>query len=202
MAYSLARPLVITTVLLITSNAMTVAQQPSYPKEIRGYKVERTVVEIKKPEKKKKDDKQTESSGSEADTDALIKFGTPQLAKVTPLGISLEIPIVVAPVRQKGHVEFMVFEEMVVNGTSVDIDEYHREFDLPNSEPRMLQDPLNFYIFLPSAVLAAIDEWSNSKPTWLVTGRIYVFGKFKKGPFSFKRCVPVELKMTMENPLR
>ena len=198
------------------------AQTPSgrtYPKEIRGYKVERAVVEIKKEESKRdksgKDRNQTQvqmttdssaqtdgSPTSDADVDALIKLGKPQLARVTPLGITFEVPIVVAPVKQSGHVDFLLFEDMVVNGRSVEIDEYHRAFDLPNKQPLTLREPLRFYIYLPGAVLAAVDEWSNSKETWPVTGRIYVFGKFKKGWFSFKRCIPVELNVSMRNPLR
>ena len=77
-----------------------------------------------------------------------------------------------------------------------------RGFDLPGKQPLMLSDPLSFYVYLPRAALAAVDEWSDSKPTWPVTGRVYVFGKFKRGLFNFKRCVPVELNLVMRNPLK
>ena len=187
----------------------------TYPKEIRGYKVERAVVEIKKPEEKggsskrePKDQPQTQpvtngqttstvTPPADANPDALIKLGKPQLARATPLGVTFEVPIVVAAVKQKGHIDFLSFEDMVVNGRSVEIDEYHREFDLPNNKPLTLREPLSIYIYLPGALLAAVDEWSNSKETWPVTGRIYVFGKFKKFGFSCKRCIPVELNVTM-----
>jgi hypothetical protein len=209
---------------LIIGVAIGVAAQTAreYPKEIRGYKVERTVVEVKRPRHtrngKSTDDKgprpensdRSENKNGVADgesaanagVDDLIQFGQPRLAGVTPLGISLEVPIVVAPVEKSGQVDFLMFEDMVVNGTSVQIEEYHHSFDLPNREPLTLGDPLRFYIYLPSAVLAAVGEWGNSKETWPVTGRVYVFGKFKKGPFSGKRCVPVELNLTMRNPMR
>ncbi len=188
------------------------SQSPTYPKEIRGYKVERTVVEIKRPERqsgksgKENDQNQTNetesAAGSETDVDELIQLGKPRLARATPLGITLEIPIVVSAVKQSGHVDFLVFEDMVVNGTSVDIDEYHHAFDLPNKYPLTLRDPLSFYIYLPNALLAALGDWSDAKETWPVTGRVYVFGKFKKSIFSFKRVVPVELKLSMRNPMR
>lgn len=190
-------------------------QTPTYPKEIRGYKVERTVVEIKKPDTKSpksgNDNSRNRNDGagqtdnaanSEREVDELIQLGKPQLARVTPLGITFEVPIVVSPVKQSGHVDFLVFEDMVVNGTSVNIDEYHRVFDLPNKQPLTLREPLRFYIYLPGAMLAALGDWSDSKETWPVTGRVYVFGKFKKGPLSFKRVVPVELNLTMRNPLK
>ena len=175
--------------MFLIAGSSALAQIPANPKEIRGYKVERTIIELRKSE-------------NDPQSDTLIKFGDAELARVTPLGISLEIPIVVSPVTQKGHVNFLLFENMIFNGTPVDIDEYHREFDLPNRNPSQLREPLRFYIYLPRAVLAGIDEWINSKETWPVTGRVYVFGKFKKSLFSFKRCVPVELDLTMRNPLR
>ena len=192
--------------LLLFASLTALAQTRSYPKEIRGYKIERTAIEIKKPEsqiRKPRNNNQTEEQNiSDSDVDALIQFGKPQLARVTPLGITFKVPIVVAPVTQKGRVDFLMFEDMTVNDTSVQIDEYHRGFDLPNKKPSTLRDPLSFYIYLPSAVLAAIGDWRDSKTTWPVTGRVYVFGKFKKGLFSFKRCVPVELNLTMRNPLK
>jgi len=177
------------------------AQRTEYPKEIRGYKVERANVEVKKAERKTKEENSDEPAVLEFATDELIKFGNAEVARVTPLGISLEIPIVVAPVKQKGHVDFLVFEDVTVNETSVEIDEYHRGFDLPGKDPLTLTEPVKVYVYLPRALLAAADEWSNSKKNWIVQGRVYVFGKFKKAIFTFKRCIPVELKATMPNPL-
>jgi len=192
--------------LLFITSPTAFAQTRSYPKEIRGYKIERTAIEIKKPDSKSRNSNSNgqteEQEGSDSDVDALIQFGKPQLARLTPLGITFKVPIVVAPVTQKGRVDFLLFEDMSVNDTSVQIDEYNRAFDLPNKKPSTLRDPLSFYIYLPSAVLAAIGDWSDSKEVWPVTGRVYVFGKFKKGLFSFKRCVPVELNLTMRNPLQ
>src|SRR5258708_36765931 len=80
-------------------------QTRTYPKEIRGYKVERTVVEVKKPDAKNgqtgKDQSQrgnnnsdgprNAETNSEADVAELIQLGKPQLARVTPLGITFEV---------------------------------------------------------------------------------------------------------------
>jgi hypothetical protein len=206
------------------SSAQT-GSQPIYPKQIRGYKVERAVVEIKKPEVSRKMQTKIGNAGSDqnqsaiqnssntptqtndastydSNPDALIKLGKPQLARVTPLGVTFEVPIVVAPVKQSGHIDFLLFEDMLVNGRSVEIDEYHRAFDLPNKQTLTLREPLRIYIYLPGALLAAVDEWSNSRETWPVTGRVYACGKFKRFGISFKRCIPVELNVTIRNPLR
>jgi hypothetical protein len=206
--------------------ATVTAQTRSYPDEVRGYKVERAVVEMKKKQQPpKRADKpqavaqttntpaqtsnqtdppatQPPNQTASSDVDQLITFGPPQVARVTPLGITFEVPIVVAPVKQSGHVDFLLFEDMMVNQHSVEIEEYHRAFDLPGKKPLKLPAPLRFYIYLPVMAVAALDEWSNSKETWPITGRVYVCGKFKKFLFTFKRCVPVELDLTIRNPLK
>lgn len=186
---------------LILVWACGTGQSPAYPKEIRGYKIERAAVELKRSPKKSKPNSPQSDEAISATDEQLIRFGDPALASASLLGITFEVPIVVSPVKQKGHVDFLLFENMSFNGTTVEVDEYHREFDLPNDDPLTLSEPLRVYIYLPRAVLAAVDEWNESKKTWIVTGRIYVFGKFKKSIFTFKRCIPVELKLTMQNPL-
>lgn len=189
--------------LLISVSASVPSQTRAYPDKIRGYKVERTNVEVKRS-------KYNGANGSgngqvsldDSSVDQLISLGKPTLARVTPLGITFEVPMVVAPVTQSGKVDFLVFEDMEINGHSVNISDYEHSFKLPNDKSLTLKDPLRIYIYLPSALLAALGEWTDSQDTWPVTGRVYVFGKFKKSIFSFKRCVPVELDLKMRNPLK
>ena len=202
------------------------SQTREYPKEIRGYKVERAAVELKSRENQKpakssdktaatRDNSSTAAAGSTLPTptplptpiadpnvDQLITFGAPTLARVTPLGITLNIPMVVAPIKQSGHVDFLLFEDMTINEHPIEIEEYRRGFDLPTKKPVTLREPLRFHVSLSTAALAAVDGGMNSKETWPVTGRVYVCGKYKKLVFKFKRCVPVELNLAMKNPLR
>ena len=189
--------------LLISVSASVRSQTRTYPNKIRGYKVERTVVEVKRSKSNgaSNSGKNNQVSLDDSSVDQLITFGKPTLARVTPLGITFEVPMVVAPVTQNGKVDFLVFEDMEINGHSVNISDYEHSFKLPNDKSLILKDPLRIYIYLPSALLAAIGEWTDSQETWPVKGRVYVFGKFKKSIFSFKRCVPVELDLTMRNPV-
>jgi hypothetical protein len=191
-------------ILLISVSAGVRSQTRSYPDKIRGYKVERTNVEVKRSKANgaNSSGKNGQVSLDDASVDQLISLGKPTLARVTPLGITFELPMVIAPVTQNGKVDFLVFEDMEINGHSVNISEYEQSFKLPNDKPLTLNDPLRIYIYLPSALLAAIGEWTDSQDTWPVKGRVYVFGKFKKSIFSFKRCVPVELDLKMRNPLK
>jgi hypothetical protein len=169
----------------------------TYPKEIRGYKVELAKVELKK-QNAKVDDSRDETD----DDDALIQLGEPKVTSLSPLGIGLEVPVTVAAVKQGGRVDFLTFEEMTVNGTTVTVNEYLHSFDLPTREPVTLPAPVSIYISTPRALLGALGEWNKPKDVWPVTGRVYVFGRFKKFLFKFKRVVPVELDLSFKNPLK
>jgi hypothetical protein len=186
---------------LLLLAAATPGQQHAardYPKEIRGYKIERAKVEIKR----QKDSGETKMQDADSDTDALIQFGEPRVARVTPLGLTLEVPITIAAVKQGGHVDFLTFEEMVVNGTPVSVEDYNYSFELPNKNSMTLPVPIRLFISTPRVLLGAFDEWGNSKEMWPVTGRVYVFGRFKKFLFKFKRAVPIDLSLSLANPLR
>ena len=187
--------IILTIGLLSTDMNSVSAQTQPLPREIRGYKVERSTVEVRKLQKAR-------NQTAEPEDNELIQFGDPKLVKVTPLGISLEIPIVVSPVTQKGVIDFLTFEEMEVNGTSVSIEDYEHKFELPDKRPITLKRPLSVYINLPNALLAAVGEWTDSKETWPITGRVYIFGRFKKALFNFKRCIPIQLNLTITNPMR
>jgi hypothetical protein len=187
-----------------SSTTATATPNPTsrtYPKEIRGYKVERARVEIKKP-KDSHNNRSNDDNPSAADADALIQFGQPRVVKTTPLGITLEVPVTVAAVKQGGRVDFLTFEEMVVNGTPVTVEDYMHSFNLPNKSAVDLPEPVRLFVRLDRALLGALGEWTDAKEVWPVTGRVYVFGSFKKFLFKFKRVVPVELSATLPNPLK
>jgi hypothetical protein len=182
------------------NSGASASTQPArdYPKEIRGYKVELANVEIKQQAAKGNAD----SSPDEASISTLLQLGEPRVKRLTPLGVTLEVPVTVAPVKQGGHVDFLTFEDMVVNGTSVTVSEYNHSFDLPNDHPVTLPEPVTIEISTPRAMLSVLGEWNKPKQFWPVTGRVYVFGHFKKFLFKFKRVVPVELNISFKNPLK
>lgn len=200
--------------LVLTSAFGVMAQRPNettsspLPKEVRGYKVHRARVEMKetnesgkKPDKKKDKDKSNKDEYVE-DEPLLVRLGEPVLVRATPLGVTFDVPVILAAVKQQGDVDMLVFEDMKVNDTPVTLEDYVRPFKLPNKEPLTLAPPLRIFVSSPQAVLSAIDEIFNSKETWEVTGRVYVCGHFKKFLLKFKRAVPVELQTEIKNPAR
>ncbi|HKZ79445.1 MAG TPA: hypothetical protein VJ124_14315 [Pyrinomonadaceae bacterium] len=180
--------------VVILSAGAVVAQDSestsrAYPKTIRGYKVEQATVEVRN----------SKSDGSSA---GLITFGEARVVRITPLGVTLELPIVVSPVKQKGRVDFLSFEDMSINDTAVEVDDYYSSFELPNDRPLVLQRPLVVFVGMPSALVGAVMDWASPREMWPVNGVVYVFGQFKKLIFKPKRVVPVELNLQMRNPLR
>lgn len=202
--------------LVLTSGLDVLAQRSNedgtsapLPREVRGYKVHRAQVEMKKTngsgkEKtdKKSDKEKFDKDEYDEDEALLIRLGEPELVGVTPLGVTFDVPVILAAVKQQGDVDRLVFEDMKVNDTPVTLDDYVQSFKLPNKEPLSLHPPLRIFVSTPQAVLRTIDEIFNSKEVWSVTGRIYVCGNFKKFLLKFKRAVPVELQTSINNPLR
>jgi hypothetical protein len=198
---------IITLSSLIPHPSSRLSQERVYPKEIRGYKLERAKVEVKRPKTPPPESadaanvKGNSAASDENGADALVEIGEPSVARVTPLGVTIEVPVTVAAVKQGGRVDFLVFEDMLVNGTPVTIEEYQHSFDIPNDHPRQLPRPVRLFISTPRTVLGALGELTNTKESWPVTGRVYVFGRFKKFLFKFKRVVPIELDLSLPNPL-
>jgi len=181
--------------LLLVSSVVVLAQRDNEPKEVRGYKVEHAKVEAKKS-------KNSNSETKPDDDPLLIRLGEAKLVSASPLGVTFDLPVIIAPVKQQGQVDQLVFEDMLVNETSVSIEDYLHPFALPTKDSLTLDPPLRVFVSTPQAVLTTLDDLWNSKEVWPVTGRIYVCGHFKKFIFKFKRAVPVEVKSSINNPLR
>ena len=42
---------------------------------------------------------------------------------------------------------------------------------------------------------------TDTRTEWIVTGRVFVFGKFRRYGLYHKRVVPIDLNLTIKNPL-
>lgn len=192
--------------LHVASETNYAQAQAPLPKEVCGYKVHRARVEPKAVSNSKGTGS---NSGAAEDKDdyvedepLLIKLGDPMLVRLSPLGVTFDIPVILAAVKQQGDVDRLVFEDMRVNDIAVSIDDYPFKFKLPNKNPLVLDPPIRIFVSTPQAVLRTIDEIFNSQEIWPITGRIYVCGQFKKFLLKFKRAVPVEVQTSIKNPTR
>lgn len=160
------------------------------PNEIRGYKVYQKNLKIKSEENQK-----------DEDFDLEIKFGEPKLVDLGIFGVTFELFGEMTSFKQSGTIDFLTFNDFRVNDIKVSIAEYQDSFELKKNKPIKLKNPVKIFVSFPQSAIGILKDWRESKEKWLVTGRIFVFGKFKKFGFKFKRAIPVEINLNTKNPL-
>lgn len=156
------------------------AAQDSLPDEIRGYKVHRL----------------------KESPDVDVRFGEPKLIKVTPLGATFEVTAEMTIFDQKGKIDFLAFRDFRVNNLKVEIEEYTEFFEIEKNKTVRLKRPLRIFVNTSQSLKGGLTEVFRSQPEWRVTGKVFVFGKFKKLGFKFKRVVPVDVNLKIDNPIQ
>ncbi|MEJ7847400.1 MAG: hypothetical protein WKF92_04835 [Pyrinomonadaceae bacterium] len=161
------------------------------PDKIQGYKVHQTIISIEN----------SELATTNKNGEALVRVGDPELVDVSLSGVTLSVSAAITALSQSGKVDFLTFHDFRVNAISVEIKKYDESFSFKKNEPINLPKPAT--LFIPSGrILNAVwEEAKNSKEAWTVTGRVFAFGRFRKMGFSFKRVVPIDVKLTIKNPL-
>lgn len=184
MARSLKNVLLIAIALGLT---LSVTAQ-DLPAKIRGYKVHGEAIRVT-------------NVGTHEPNGPFVTVGTPTISDVSLGGVTLAIIGELADAGHDGRVEMMMFRDFRVNGVKVDVAEYNTPFDVKKSGKTSLPGPAT--VFLPTTRIfnAAWKEITEAKENWTVTGRVLVFGRFKKFGFSFKRVIPVDVTLTIKNPL-
>ncbi len=178
-------------VLLLFISASVFSQ--NLPKKIRGYKVYQTKISIKT---------ETDKTAGNKDAEAIVKIGEPEISDISLTGITLEIPAVIEGIEQKGRIDFVMFEDFKINDLKVEIEEYNESFEFNNAETVTLPKPIKMFISARQTLRGALKELKESKKDWKVSGRVFVFGTFKKFGIGFKRVVPLEINLIIENPVK
>lgn len=168
--------------LLLVSGAVS----QELPDKVRGYKVYREKVSV---------NANTENS------DAAVRVGDPQLTDVSITGITLELPAEFSAAYQSGKVEMITFHDLRVNGIRVEPEEYAHKFEFKKGEKVAVPKPVRIFVPASGVVKAAWNEMTESREEWTVTGRVFVFGRFRRYGFYHKRVVPIDLTLTIKNPL-
>ena len=162
------------------------------PGKIRGYKVYDAKISVKTESDK------TETKGV---SEAFVKIGEPEIADISLTGVTLEISAEVSGLEQSGRVDFLTFHDFRVNDLPVKVEEYKESFSFNKNQTVILPKPARIFLETSQVLRGALKERKESNEEWRVTGRVFVFGKFKKFGFSFKRVVPVEINIKIKNPL-
>lgn len=166
------------------------------PDKIRDYKVYDAKISVKTDQKA-----QTEIA-KKGESAATVKIGEPELTEISLGGVAFEISAEIFDLEQSGTVDFLAFHDFRVNDLAVEIEEYQTSFSFAKNQSVKLPKPVRIFLGAAQTLRGALREVKDSKEEWTVTGRVFVFGKFKKFGFSFKRVVPVEVSVKIKNPLK
>jgi hypothetical protein len=188
--YNLKKRIVSSTLAILLFALPALAQE--FPKEIRGYKVHKISISVKTSSTK---------APAKSGPEALVKIGDPAITDLSFTGLTFEIPAEITAYDQSGRVDFLTFNDFKVDGLAVDVEEYRSAFSFKKNELVVLPKPARFFLGTGQIVKAAWKEIAETKKEWTITGRVFVFGKFKKLGFSFKRVIPVDINLTIKNPL-
>lgn len=131
----------------------------------------------------------------------LIRLSKPVLKLDGLLSIAVEAGGDFTSPDHGGRVDFLSFHDIRVNGVAVDVEEYRHAFAFKKGTSVPLSAPIRGRIGLTGATQTAFQELTEPRADWRVTGTAFVFGKFKRFGFTFKRVVPVRLDFTIKNPL-
>ncbi len=173
------------------------AAQDRLPSKIRGYKVHSEILEIAS-------DRSSLADPSEPDVaaPANVFISDPEILDLSLTGVGLSFPVEVLSRDQSGKVDFLSFHEVRVNGIAVELPDYTHKFKFEKGETVKLPEPAEVLIPTSGLVRAAWQEIRETKDTWTVTGRVFVFGKFRKFGFHHKRVVPVDFEIVIDNPFK
>jgi len=179
-------------ILCVLCGSLSIAAQ-DYPEKIRGYKVQKTKISVKNV---------GEKPNEKDDSEAFVTLGEPKVTNISFTGVTLEISVEVSAVEHKGKVDFLTFKDFRVNGMSVDIAEYQNPFEFEKNQKITLPKPVTIFVGTGQSVLGVLGQVAAPKEEWDVTGTVFVFGKFKKSGFNFKRVIPVPVNIKIKNPVK
>ena len=170
-----------------------VADAQDLPKEIRGYKVHQAKITVVG---------QSEKTPIKDSPEVSVEIGEPEVIDVSLTGITFELSAEINSLKQSGTVDFLTFHDFRVNGLKVSVEEYGEAFEFKKNQIVALPKPIEIFLGTGQTLRGALKEVKESKDEWTVTGRIFVFGRFKKSFLKLKRVIPVEINLKIKNPLK
>ncbi|MBP6003863.1 MAG: hypothetical protein KA746_10560 [Pyrinomonadaceae bacterium] len=176
--------------LVLLASASTAFGQ-ALPKKILGYKVYQADITIGS----------TTSVGTKGQ-DASVLISPPSIVDLGWNGVTIEINGSLSAIQQSGRVDFITFRDFTINGVPVDVQEYRHSFAFKRGVGTSLPRPAQALVRTSSLAKAAFKEIIETKDEWAISGTALVFGRFNKYGMSFKRVVPVNVHLTIPNPVK
>lgn len=179
-------------VLLCATILTVAASAQDLPSKIRGYSVHKERITIST----------SAADDTQAQAPAAVEVGDPAVSEFSLSGVTFELPLSFTSPSQSGKVDFLTFHDFSVNGIPVSLEEYVAPFEFRKNAPITLPKPVPVFLNTARLLQAAWKELRESKDEWTVTGRVFIFGRFRRFGFYHKRVVPVDVRVSIKNPVR
>ena len=137
---------------------------------------------------------------AETPSDIAIKLLTPSVIDITLSGAVLEVNAEFTASRN-GKVDMITFDDFKANGIPFEIAEAATPFSFKKNKTATLPTPARVTVSLTSIPRAVYKQISEDPAEINVTGRAFVFGRFKKFGMTFKRVIPITVDIKIKNPL-
>jgi hypothetical protein len=167
-------------------------QGQDLPGKIRGYKVYNTKVVVVT----------AGATTPDENPGVIVKVGEPRVADVGLYGATIEFGAEFTTAKHSGAVDFLTFRDFRIHDIPVDIVEYSHPFQFRKQQLVVIPQPVQVTFSVLSLPKAVYQELIDSRDDLIVTGTVFVFGRFKKMGFTFKRVVPIKIDIKIKNPLR
>lgn len=190
---NLCKKIIVVTAAIICFSLPVIAQENSsgkFPKEIRGYKVQKAKVLLRAA-------KEDVTVDAKKEHDSMVRIGVPQNFKFSLAGATFDLPLSMHSYKTGGRIESITFEDMRVNGIRMQVEEFNHSFEFAKGVETPLPQPLKIKIDMPAS-LSDVKSFSPSLTEFEITGKVYVFGTFKKFGIKFKRVIPSEFRHKMK----
>lgn len=183
MACLFGRRLIVTLFLLHLAVAVGFSQE--LPSKIRGYKLHKKPISVKTADG---------SAGR-------LKIEAPSVSDISFSGVKFAVTITIGEVPETGRIDFLTFHDFKINGIPVTVDEYAEPFKFQKGQTVSLPKPLGVNVGTIQLLEAAEKGADQFRGLWTITGRVLVFGKFRKYGMAFRSVVPVDIDLKVKNPL-
>jgi hypothetical protein len=179
-------------ILLLNLTLFISAYSQSLPDKINGYKLHNADIVVTN----------SALNSNVSRGDAIVSVDLPKLVDICIGGLTLDITAEFFSRKESGKVDLIRFNDVAVNGLALDIEDYSHSFELTKDKRVAMPRPARVSIRARSVPRAVWNELINSPDELVVKGTAFVFGRFKKFGFTFKRVVPVKIDLRFPNPLR
>jgi len=171
--------------LFLLHLAVLVGFSQELPSKIRGYKLHKKPISV------------TTADGASG----RLKIEAPSVSDISFSGVRFAVTIAIGDVPETGRVDFLTFHDFKINGIPVTVDEYTEPFKFQKGHAVLLPKPLDISVGTVQLFEAAEKGVDKFRGLWTITGRVLVFGKFRKYGMDFRRVVPVDIDLRIKNPL-